>query len=97
MSINGDSHQVLSQALMAASQGGMMGKPTATGVLRTIATGLGELDEFDQGIPILGAITDGLTLAAGAGSLIASAFDKPPSVKDIAKIAMPVVAQQIGA
>ena len=33
------------------------------------------IDLADQEIPGLGAITDGLTVAAGIGSLVASAFD----------------------
>lgn len=42
---------------------------------------LGTIDLFDQEVPVLGAVTDVLTVGAGIGSLIASAFDKGPEVK----------------
>ena len=98
MNIQGDTMGQLSRSLMTASQGGMMAKQAIPSLLRTVATGLGVVDEFDQAIPVLGAITDGLTIAAGAGSLIASAFDNPKDTADsVVKAVAPVVAQQIGA
>tara|TARA_R110000824_G_scaffold105666_3_gene250076 strand:- start:396 stop:680 length:285 start_codon:yes stop_codon:yes gene_type:complete len=47
--------------------------------------GLLGIDAVDQEIPGLGAITDGLTVAAGVGSLIASAFDTGPAEPDAPK------------
>ena len=98
MNIQGDTMGILSRSLMTASQGGMMAKQTLPSLLRGVATGLGVVDEFDQAIPVLGAITDGLTIAAGAGSLIASAFDNPSdTASSVVKAVAPVVAEQIGA
>ena len=97
MNIQGDTMGILSRSLMTASQGGMMAKQVVPSLLKGVAAGLGVVDEFDQAIPVLGAITDGLTIAAGAGSLIASAFDNPKDTADsIVKAAAPIVAQQIG-
>ena len=75
------SHEALSQALMSAANVGMIGKSGIGNILGVVAKGLGVVDEYDQSVPILGAVTDALTVAAGAGSLIAAAFDKPPSPK----------------
>ena len=58
------------------------GVPLATVGLRSGGKILGAaaktllgVDLADQEIPFLGEITDGLTVAAGIGSLVASAFD----------------------
>tara|TARA_R110001583_G_scaffold60528_1_gene179766 strand:- start:462 stop:758 length:297 start_codon:yes stop_codon:yes gene_type:complete len=98
MNIQGDTMGQLSRSLMTASQGGMMAKQALPSLLKTVATGLGVVDEFDQAVPILGGITDAITIAAGAGSLIASAFDNPSdTASSVVKSVAPVVAQQIGA
>ena len=99
MNIQGDTMGQLSRSLMTASQGGMMAKQALPSLLKGVAEGLGVVDEFTAAIPVLGAITDGLTIAAGAGSLIASAFDNPSDTasSSVVKSVAPVVAQQIGA
>jgi|TARA_R110000824_G_scaffold181555_1_gene362428 hypothetical protein len=57
------------------------------GSARGVATGLSAaskallgIDAVDQEIPGLSTITDGLTVAAGIGSLIATAFEKGPKI-----------------
>jgi len=72
--------QISSEILGGASMlGGARG--TVTNVLGGATKALLGVDLADQEIPFLGEITDGLTVAAGIGSLVASAFeggDKEP-------------------
>tara|TARA_R110000782_G_scaffold30668_4_gene76166 strand:- start:2439 stop:2723 length:285 start_codon:yes stop_codon:yes gene_type:complete len=51
--------------------------------------GLLGIDLADQEIPFLSEITDGLTVAAGVGSLIASAFDNGGSEPEAPKETAP--------
>ena len=95
------SNDPLASALQFASSSGMMaGMGLRSGVGTALASATGTLlgiDGLTEAIPVIGAITDGLTIAAGAGALIADVFDKPPAPKAIIKAALPVVAQQLGA
>ena len=72
--MNTDPARIASELL---GGGAMLGgaRGTVTNLLSGAAKGLLGIDAIDQEIPGLGAITDGLTVAAGIGSLVASAFD----------------------
>ena len=84
MSINSpDAAEIASRVLGGASMLGASGRGLATG----LATGLSAaskallgIDAVDQEVPGLGMITDGLTVAAGIGSLVATAFEKGPKL-----------------
>ena len=71
---SGGPAQIASEVLGGASMlGGARG--TVTNVLGGATKALLGVDLADQEIPFLGEVTDGLTVAAGIGSLVASAFE----------------------
>ena len=71
---SGGPAQIASEVLGGASMlGGARG--TVTNVLGGATKALLGVDLADQEIPFLGEISDGLTVAAGIGSLVASAFE----------------------
>ena len=84
MSINSpDPASIASRVLGGASMLGGAGRGVASGVatgLSAASKALLGIDAFDQEIPMLGTITDGLTVAAGIGSLVATAFEKGPKL-----------------
>ena len=69
-----DPTRLISQGLGAIPLLGVA-KGSVGKLLSGATKGLLGIDLADQEIPFLGEITDGLTVAAGVGSLIASAFD----------------------
>jgi hypothetical protein len=69
-----DPARMISQGLGAIPLLGVA-KGSVGKLLSGATKGLLGIDLADQEIPFLGEITDGLTVAAGVGSLIASAFD----------------------
>ena len=80
MSINSpDPASIASRVLGGASMLGGSARGAARGLSVASKTLLG-IDAVDQEIPGLGEITDGLTVAAGIGSLIATAFEKGPKI-----------------
>ena len=80
MSINStDPAEIASRVLGGASMFGGSVRGVATGLSAASKALLG-IDAFDQEIPMLGTITDGLTVAAGIGSLVATAFEKGPKL-----------------
>ena len=86
MSIQGEgAAEIASRVLGGASMLGGSARG-ASALLGGAAKGLLGLDAIDQEIPGLGAITDGLTVAAGIGSLVASAFEKGPKLPDMPTI-----------
>ena len=95
----------MSEHIQQAMNAFALGAPILNPILKSIGgwsglTGaLGTIDIADQEIPILGAITDGLTVAAGAGALIESAFggggDSDPAPAP--PPALPQVVTQLGA
>mgnify|MGYP003628087948 FL=1 len=79
---------VLGGASMLGGARGVAGK-----LLSGATKGLLGIDAVDQEIPFVGEISDGLTVAAGVGSLIASAFEgmggsdpAPPKVEQSATV-----------
>tara|TARA_R110000824_G_scaffold384994_2_gene579159 strand:+ start:349 stop:645 length:297 start_codon:yes stop_codon:yes gene_type:complete len=93
MSINDSSAAAIaSRVLGGASMLGGSARGLSAGLGAASKTLLG-IDAVDQEIPGLGAITDGLTVAAGIGSLIASAFEKGPKEPDAPK---PTAAPSVG-
>ena len=83
--MNDDPTRLLSEGLGGAAMlGGAKG--TIGRLLGGATKSLLGIDLADQEIPGLDVITDGLTVAAGIGSLIASAFDsggpEPEAPKD---------------
>ena len=80
MSINStDPAAIASRVLGGASMLGASGRGLATGLSAASKALLG-IDAVDQEVPGLGMITDGLTVAAGIGSLVATAFEKGPKL-----------------
>ena len=80
MSINStDPASIASRVLGGASMLGGSARGVSAGLSAASKTLLG-IDAVDQEIPGLSTITDGLTVAAGIGSLIASAFEKGPKI-----------------
>lgn len=74
-----------------------VGSIVAKGALGKLSGALGTIDLFDQEVPVLGLITDGLTVATGLGSIIATAFDNPAPPPSPTKAPTVQVAQQYGA
>lgn len=72
------------------------GRGTAVKVLGAASKTLLGIDLADQEIPFLGEITDGLTVAAGVGSLVASAFDLGGSGDDAPKLPAEIQAPSVG-
>mgnify|MGYP003624483552 FL=1 len=95
MSINSvDPAEIASRVLGGASMLGATGRGLASSVstgLSAASKALLGIDAFDQDIPALGLITDGLTVSAGIGSLIATAFEKGPKLPKA-----PVAPQEAG-
>ena len=90
--------RIASSVLGGASMlGGARGAVTnaLSGATKTL---LG-VDLADQEIPFLGEITDGLTVAAGVGSLIASAFENTGGEEEKAPVqeGAPLVGGSYGA
>lgn len=56
----------------------------------------GALDVADAPIPGLDILTQGLTLATGLGTIIASVFDKPKEDKELPPQPEPEVGEQFG-
>jgi len=71
---SGNPAQISSEILGGASMLGAA-RGSVTNVLGGATKALLGVDLADQEIPFLGEITDGLTVAAGIGSLVASAFE----------------------
>ena len=80
MSINStDPASIASRVLGGASMLGGSARGVATGLSAASKALLG-IDAVDQEIPGLGEISDALTVAAGIGSLVATAFEKGPKI-----------------
>tara|TARA_R110001592_G_scaffold137031_2_gene354659 strand:- start:2783 stop:3079 length:297 start_codon:yes stop_codon:yes gene_type:complete len=80
MSINStDPASIASRVLGGASMLGGSARGVSAGLSAASKALLG-IDAVDQEIPGLSTITDGLTVAAGIGSLVATAFEKGPKV-----------------
>lgn len=92
-----DPLHILSSSLQEASTGLLVGKGALGTTLSGLSKALGVIDVGDQEIPVLGAITDGLTVATGVGSIIAAAFDKPKAPKEAPVAATASVGEQFGA
>tara|TARA_R110001599_G_scaffold83386_1_gene224117 strand:+ start:101 stop:403 length:303 start_codon:yes stop_codon:yes gene_type:complete len=71
---SGGPAQIASEVLGGASMLGAA-RGSVTNVLGGATKALLGVDLADQEIPFLGEVTDGLTVAAGIGSLVASAFE----------------------
>ena len=82
MSIQGEgAASIASRVLGGASMLGGSARGVSAGLSAASKALLG-IDAVDQEIPGLGEISDALTVAAGIGSLVASAFEKGPKLPD---------------
>lgn len=95
--MSSDPLATVSRGLQQASTGLLIGKGATSTALSGLSDILGTVDLFDQEVPVLGLITDGLTVATGIGSLVASAFDTGPKAPSPIKAPVEAsVGQQYG-